>query len=297
MARQRHQDKEKERAILYMVATPIGNLEDLTFRASRILKEVKLVACEDTRRTRKLLAHIGSTAKTISCHMHKEQQCATAIIRHLKEGIDVAFASDAGVPAISDPGAKLVARVREAGFMVVPVPGPSSVTAALSVAGIRSDAFYFGGFLPARGKERKEALRTLHMQECTIVLLEAPHRIMKTLEDLLEVLGNRNAFLGREMTKLHETYWYGPLSMILAKLSNQDVRGEFTLVVEGHSRKKDMGWIPCGDMSDIVTRMLNKGLSVKDAAALASEITGLSKKQAYGLALHVSEQLRSSKDG
>ncbi len=302
MATQLHPPKTDERhengnAQLYVVSTPIGNLEDLTYRASRILKEVEVVACEDTRRTRRLLSAIGSSARAISCHMHKEQRCASAVIGYLKQGVDVAFASDAGVPAISDPGARLVARVREAGFGVVPVPGPSSLTAALSVAGIPADTFYFGGFIPARGKERKEALQQLAMLECTLVILESPHRILKTLEDLLHTLGNRIVFLAREMTKLHETYWYGPMSELLERLSSHTVRGEFTLVIEGSSKGKAIK-LPSGkEPAEIVAAMIHKGISVKDAAYLAAEITGMNKKEAYDIALRVSKGMRRTRNG
>ncbi len=302
MATQLHPPKAEKRhrkanARLYVVATPIGNLEDLTFRASRILKEVEIVACEDTRRTRKLLSAIGSTAKAISCHMHKEQKCASAVISYLEQDIDVAFASDAGVPAISDPGARLVARVREAGFEVVPIPGPSSLTAALSVAGIPADTFYFCGFIPARGRERKETLKRLSILECTLVILESPHRILKTLQDLIKTLGDRTAFIAREMTKVHETYWFGPLSELLKRLSAHAVKGEFTLVIEGSGRQKMMG-LPSGkEPSEIVASMIHKGMTVKDAASLAAEISGINKKEAYDIALKVSKHMRSIKNG
>ena len=282
---------------LYVVATPIGNLEDLTFRASKVLKAIEIVACEDTRHTRKLLSAIGSKAKTISCFMHKEHQCASQVISYLEQGIDVAFVSDAGAPAISDPGARLVATVREAGFKIIPIPGPSSITTALSVAGISADTFYFGGFLPAKGKERKKALQVLKAQECAIVLLESPHRILTTLKDLEDYLGNRKIFLAREMTKIYETYLYGYLSEIKREISQTKIRGEFTLVIEGAQKKEKVNQLSELDISKLAERMLQSGLSVKDSAALLSEITGKSKKSFYEIALNLSKNMEIKKNG
>jgi len=219
---------------LYVVATPLGNLEDVTLRALRMLREVSLVACEDTRRTARLLQGHGITARTTSYFEHNERWKGERILEALRAGDDVALVSDAGTPGISDPGFRLVRDARAEGLPVVPVPGASAVVAALSVSGLPTDRFLFAGFLPARAVARRRAIQELRDAEATLVLYEAPTRIVDTLDTLREVLGDREAFLCREATKVHEEYARGRLSVLRDTLGQRDaVRGEIVLVVEG----------------------------------------------------------------
>ncbi len=219
---------------LYVVATPIGNLEDVTLRAVRVLREVALVACEDTRRTARLLqAHQISTATT-SFFEHNERWKGDRILDALRDGRDVALVSDAGTPGISDPGFRLVREARRAGLPVVPVPGASAAIAALSVSGLPTDRFLFVGFLPARTQARRHAIEELASRRETLVLYEAPTRAVATLADLVEIWGDRDAFLCREATKMHEEYLRAELSAIRARLAERaEVKGEIVLVVAG----------------------------------------------------------------
>jgi 16S rRNA (cytidine1402-2'-O)-methyltransferase len=220
---------------LYVVATPLGNLEDVTVRALRVLKSVALVACEDTRRTARLLRGHGITARTTSYFEHNERWKGEAILAVLRDGRDVALVSDAGTPGISDPGFRLVKDARAEGLPVVPVPGPSAVVAALSVSGLPTDRFLFVGFLPPRAAARRRAVDELRDVAATLVLYEAPTRVVEALDTLREVLGDRDAFLCREATKVHEEYVRGPLSELRRALAARDeVRGEIVLVVAGH---------------------------------------------------------------
>jgi 16S rRNA (cytidine1402-2'-O)-methyltransferase len=219
---------------LYVVATPLGNLEDVTLRALRILRSVSVVACEDTRRTARLLEGHGITARTTSYFEHNERWKGEAILARLRSGQDVALVSDAGTPAISDPGFRLVRDARAEGLPVVPVPGPSAVVAALSVSGLPTDRFLFVGFLPARATARRRAVEELRETTETLVFYEAPTRVLDMLDTLREVLGDREAFLCREATKVHEEYRPGRLSGLRQTLAERDaVRGEIVLVVAG----------------------------------------------------------------
>jgi 16S rRNA (cytidine1402-2'-O)-methyltransferase len=219
---------------LYVVATPLGNLEDVTLRALKVLQSVSVVACEDTRRTARLLQGHGINARTTSYFEHNERWKGEAILAALRSGRDVALVSDAGTPAISDPGFRLVRDARAEGLAVVPVPGPSAVVAALSVSGLPTDRFLFVGFLPARATARRRAVEELSAATATLVFYEAPTRVVETLETLREVLGDREAFLCREATKVHEEYVRGRLSALRHALAERDaVRGEIVLVVAG----------------------------------------------------------------
>ena len=219
---------------LFVVATPIGNLGDLTLRAARVLREAAWVASEDTRRTRNLLNHLGIKARLVSYYRGKERDRGGAIIERLLAGESVALVSDAGTPGIADPGTILVRMAREAGIPVEPVPGPSALAAALSVCGIDATPFHFVGFLPSRAAQRRKALDGLRFLEAAIVFYEAPHRIAASLADCLEVLGDRPAFLGRELTKLHEETRLGMLSELAADIGGRDsVKGEFVIILEG----------------------------------------------------------------
>jgi 16S rRNA (cytidine1402-2'-O)-methyltransferase len=218
---------------LYVVATPIGNLEDLSARALRVLRSVSRIACEDTRRTAKLLARHEVSTPTVSCHSFNERKRVASLLERLRRGEDLALVSDAGTPGISDPGAILVRAALDAGFRVAPVPGPSAVMALLSASGLAGDRFVFEGYLPARGAERRRRLAELRTESRTLVLFEAPHRIRRTLQDLADLLGERTVVLGRELTKLHETILRGSARQLLESLEKDPIRGEFTLAIEG----------------------------------------------------------------
>jgi len=215
---------------LFVVATPIGNLEDITLRALRILREVSVIAAEDTRRTSRLLARYGITTPTTSLHEHNERQKSRSLIQRLLAGDNVAVVSDAGTPAISDPGSHLVRIAVDAGIRVEPVPGPSAITAALSVAGRQSDTFTFLGFPPTRSSDRKEWFGRLRLTRGTVVFFEAPHRIRQTLHDVLAFAGDVPALLTRELTKQHEELVRGPISAVIERLSVS--RGEYTVTLD-----------------------------------------------------------------
>src|SRR5262245_34715287 len=214
---------------LYIVPTPIGNLEDITLRALRVLKEADLIACEDTRRTRKLLTHYGISRPTISYHEHNERQRSPELIKALEDGKVVALVSDAGTPLVSDPGFRLVEDATARSIPVVPVPGPSAILAALSAAGLPSERFMFAGFLPARRAARLSRLEELSQSDATLILFEAPHRVQATLADMRTVFGERPCVIARELTKLHESFVRGPLSEV--QLSENKTRGEIVLIV------------------------------------------------------------------
>ena len=219
---------------LFVVATPLGHLEDLTLRALRVLREVSLVACEDTRRTGTLLRAHGIATATTSYFEHNERSKGVKILEALRAGRDVALVSDAGTPGISDPGYRLVRDARAEGIAVVPVPGPSAATAALSVSGLPTDRFLFVGFLPAKAGARRKALEALASERPTLVFFESPVRLVDSLSDMLAALGDREAFLCREATKAHEEYVRAPLSALLERLAARDsVKGEIVLIVAG----------------------------------------------------------------
>jgi 16S rRNA (cytidine1402-2'-O)-methyltransferase len=217
---------------LYLVATPIGNLADITPRALQVLRDVDLIACEDTRHTRKLLQHYGIETKTVSYHEHNEQQRATELIELLKEGSSVAVVSDAGTPAISDPGFRLVRLAAESGIGVIPLPGPSALITALVASGLPTDEFFFGGFLPARTGARRARLSELRAVPGTLIFYEAPHRLAASLKDAYEVLGEREAVVARELTKLHEEMRRGRLSELAEHYSTVEPRGEIVLLID-----------------------------------------------------------------
>ena len=217
---------------LYLVSTPIGNLEDISFRAVRILGEARLIAAEDTRQTRKLLEHYQIRTPAISYHEHNKLSRLDQVLAALAEG-DVALVSDAGTPALNDPGYELVKAALAAGYTVSPIPGASAPLAALVSSGLPTDAFLYLGYLPRRRSERRKALEVVETLPYTLIFLETPHRLLESLRDLLQVLGDRPACLGRELTKLHEEILHAPLSQALAHFESQEPRGEFTLVIGG----------------------------------------------------------------
>ena len=218
-------------AILYLVATPIGNLEDITLRALRVLREARWVACEDTRRTAALLSHHGITARLVSYHEHNERQRTQELIASLERGESVALVTDAGTPLVSDPGFRLVSACIERGIRVVPLPGASALLAALAASGMPCDEILFAGFLPARRGERRRALERLRAEPRTLVLFETPHRLAASLADAAEILGDRRAAVGRELTKLYEEFRRGRLTELAAHFAATPARGEITLVI------------------------------------------------------------------
>ena len=215
---------------IYLVATPLGNLEDITLRALRILKEVDLIACEDTRHTRRLLNHFDIRKRLLSYHEHNETRRAAELVREARQGKNIAVVSDAGMPAIADPGYRVVTEAIAAGVPVVPIPGPVAVETALAASGLPTDAFRFGGFLPAKKTQRRKTLRAMAHSTATLVFYEAPHRIVETLADVKAILGERPIVVARELTKIHEEFLRGPTSEVLAELqSRKTVKGEITL--------------------------------------------------------------------
>src|SRR5579859_3847035 len=221
----------QSRACLYLVGTPIGNLEDITLRALRILKEVDLIACEDTRHTQKLLTHYNIAKTLVSYHEHNEMTRSPELLIQLEQGAKIALVSDAGMPLVSDPGYRLVTLCVRHKIPVVPIPGPSAILAALSAAGLPSEEFLFVGFLPARNGERRRTLEHLRIEERTIIFYEAPHRVAESIADALEILGDRPACLAREVTKLYEEFRRGKLSDLAASLEEVAARGEITMLV------------------------------------------------------------------
>lgn len=267
---------------LYLVATPIGNLADITHRALQILKDVKVIACEDTRHTGKLLHHFGIDTKTISYHEHNEKERADELIGFLKKGSDVAVVSDAGTPAISDPGFRLVRAAIENDINVVPIPGPSALIAALVAAGLPTDEFYFAGFLPARTLARQQRLRELTAIPGTLIFYEAPHRLAAALKDAHAVLGEREAVVARELTKLHEEVRRGRLSDLAQHYANEDPRGEIVLLIDRNvidSEDKQAG--AQKSVAEIVSQFENEGLDHRAALKKAARELGLSRAEAY----------------
>lgn len=265
-------------ATLYLVGTPIGNLEDITLRALRVLAEVRLIAAEDTRTTRKLLSHYGIRQRLSSYNDHNKAQRIPYLLETLREG-DVALVSEAGMPAISDPGYDLVVAASEAGIRVVPVPGPSAVIAALAVAGLPTRRFIYLGFLPRRQGERRRALAALAHESATIVVLESPHRLLATLADMLAAWGDRHLAVARELTKAHEEVFRGTLSGASAHFAAP--RGEFTLVVEGtavvQTEALDEG------LEAEMRRLRRQGARAREAISELAARYGRSRRELYRL--------------
>ncbi len=273
-----------ERARMTLVATPIGNLGDLSARAIEVLKGADVIACEDTRHSRKLLTHAGITgARLISVHEHNERDAAGGIVELLTRGLTVALVTDAGTPGISDPGAQVVAAVLAAGFEVDSVPGPVAAISALIISGLDTRRFAFEGFLPERGRDRRSAISTLANETRTIVLYEAPHRIVRLISELTEALGGtRRVSISRELTKIHETTWRGSLDDSAKAVESP--RGEYVVVVEG-APVATTSEISASDLDALLLDALASGLRVKDAATLVGERHGVSKSEAYQRAL------------
>jgi len=265
---------------LYLVATPIGNLADITHRALQILKDVDLIACEDTRHTRKLLQHYGIETKTVSYHEHNEQQRAGELVELLKQGSDIAVVSDAGTPAISDPGFRLVRVAIENEVPVVSVPGPSALISALIAAGLPTDEFFFAGFLPFRSNARRARLTELRSVPGTLIFYEAPHRLATTLTDAFEILGEREAVVARELTKLHEEIRRGRLSELAAYYaSDENTRGEIVVLIDRNVIGETIA--PKQSVVALVDRYEQDGLDHRAALKKAARELGLSRAEAY----------------
>ena len=276
--------------ILYVVATPIGNLEDITLRALRALENVDVIAAENVAHTKGLCEHYGIRKRLTRYHQHNQRSKAPELLRELKSGKDVALVTDAGTPGISDPGVFLIGRAAKEKIKVVPIPGASAVIAALSVSGLATNSFVFLGFLPTKSGKRKKALEKLVAEPRTVVFFEAPHRLKAMLTDLMEILGDREIVMLREMTKMFEEIKRGPVSSVLEYLTPDRIRGEFTLVVAGSEDEKT-------DASNLkvvrrIEEMLAEKMSVKDIACVLSSEEGLTYRQIYKKCLDRKKAMR-----
>ena len=266
---------------LFVVATPIGNLGDITYRAVQILNQVNLIACEDTRHTHKLLQHYGINTKTISYHEHNEQQRTHELLERILNGADVALVSDAGTPTISDPGFRIVQAAALSGVTVIPIPGPSAVITALTVAGLPTDEFLFVGFLPSKATARRNKLKQLVSIEATLIFYEAPHRLAATLKDAASILGDRLAVVARELTKLHEQLRRGQLSELAQHYESEETpRGEIVLLVDRNAIEPATTTVQ-STVADLVARLESEGMDHRLALKRAARELGLSRAEAY----------------
>lgn len=276
---------------LYLVATPIGNLEDMTFRALKVLKEASLIAAEDTRNTLKLLTHFGIKAsKLISCYDQNEAGRVEEILRALEAGGSVALVSDAGTPGVSDPGFLLVKAVLEKGFPVVPLPGASALLAALPASGFPVTPFTFLGFLPSKPADRRSALTGLKSEERTLVFYEAPHRVRECLKDMMNIFGNRRAVVGRELTKLHEEFIRGNLQELWKHFKATPAQGEFVLVVEGGEyvdRSQQEKWAGVSIQDQLLQFMRDQGLTKTEAVKNVCRLRDLPREVVYKIAMEI----------
>jgi 16S rRNA (cytidine1402-2'-O)-methyltransferase len=268
---------------LYLVGTPIGNLEDITLRAIRILKEVDQIACEDTRHTQKLLTHYDIHKPLVSYHEHNELTRAPELVLSLEQGAKIALVSDAGMPLVSDPGHRLVTLCLRHKIAVIPIPGPSALLASLSASGLPNEEFLFVGFLPARSGERRRALERLRIEDRTLILYEAPHRIAETVADAREILGDRPACVAREVTKLHEEFLRGKLSEISASLEERPARGEITFLIGPADAAEARSHTDSSQsLAARVEELMHQAkLDRKEALKLAAKERGLTRRAAY----------------
>ena len=291
MSRKRKNNDQKtlkassSRGTLYVVATPIGNLEDITLRALRTLKEVDLIAAEDTRHTRKLLTHFGISTPLLSYYKEKEQERTAVIINKLQEGQNVALVSDAGTPGISDPGSILVQNAVAENIRIEPIPGPSSLTAALSVAGIHDNTFVFIGFAPSRKKQRQDLLLSLSQEKKHMVFFEAPHRLQSFLQDCFTILGDRKLLWCRELTKMHEELTRDYLSSILSSLEDKKTKGESVLIISGAEDEPEISETKIKEL--LMAYEKSGKLSLKDAVQMITKAHNLSRSVVYRLALKI----------
>ncbi len=265
------------KGILYIVSTPIGNLQDITYRAIDTLKEVDLIAAEDTRHSAKLLNYYGITTHMISYWGEKEKVKSKAVLDRLKEGLNVALISDAGTPGISDPGEVLIREALEQGIEVLPIPGPTSLIAALSVSGLSTKRYFFAGFLSSRHNQRIKELKSLMDLQFTIVFYESPHRIMDFLDDLLEVFGNRRIALCHEMTKMHEEILRGTVQEVIDEMEKGKIAGEYVVIAEAAATKE----VSLEDAITEVQQLIKGGKGRKEAVDEVANATGLNKKLLY----------------
>ncbi|MDY7014994.1 MAG: 16S rRNA (cytidine(1402)-2'-O)-methyltransferase [Cyanobacteriota bacterium] len=278
--------------ILYVVGTPIGNLEDMTFRAARILQEVDAIAAEDTRHTGKLLHHFQIATPQISYHEHNAYARLAQLLQRLQGGESIALVSDAGMPGISDPGVELVRACIEHNIPVVPIPGANAAITALAASGCNSDRFAFEGFLPVKGKERRDRLEGLAAETRTLIFYEAPHRLQRTLTDFAAVFGEKRIIvLGRELTKLHEEFWRGILAEAIAYFQRRSPKGEFTLVVAGKDPVATVE-LSESELKAALENLLAEGMTRSQASRHLAESTSLSRRQIYQLTLKLTEDDR-----
>jgi len=271
---------------LYVVGTPIGNLEDITFRAVRILQTVDIIAAEDTRHTGKLLQHFQVKTPQVSYHEHNRTSRIPELLEHLVNNKAIALVSDAGMPGISDPGYELVKACIEAGITVVPIPGASAAITALSAAGLPTDRFVFEGFLPAKSQQRQEYLESLQTESRTLVFYESPHRLRDTLQDLALVWGSdRQIVLGRELTKLYEEFWRGTIAEAIAHYSQREPQGEYTLVVAGIPASQPQ--LTEEELKAELKQLISQGISRSQASRQLAKFTSLPRRQLYQLALSI----------
>ena len=278
-------DKKKTRGILYICGTPIGNLEDITIRSLRILKEVKLIAAEDTRHTKKLLSHYQINTKVTSYHEYNKFKKAAYLLEILKNGQDIALVSDAGMPGISDPGYVLINLALNNNIKIIPIPGVSALITAVVVSGLPTDKFVFEGFLPRKIKERKRYFKRLEEEERTIIFYETPHRLKRALKDMLEILGDRKIVIARELTKKYEEIIRGKLKRVLSEINIKEIKGEITLVVQGGTKEKGNDTIDflrdACIIEEFLKKLKNQGYSNKEVIKIAQEKLNISKNLIY----------------
>lgn len=279
-------ERELKYGQLYLVATPVGNLQDMTFRAVKTLEEVDIVAAEDTRQSKKLMNHFELTTSMISYHEHNKSTAGEHIINELLSGKNVALVSDAGTPAISDPGYELVQMAIENGISVIPIPGANAAISALVISGLPTEHFYFEGFLPRDKKRRKERLERLQNAVDTMILYEAPHRLLKTLSELLHSLGDRSIVVARELTKTYEEVVRGRCSECIEYFSNATIRGEFCIVIEGAKETKDnenTNWWSLLSLSEHVDHYMSQGCDRNEAMRNTANDRQVTKREVYQL--------------
>lgn len=270
-------DQPGRTGTLYVVATPIGNLEDISYRAVRLLGEVDLIAAEDTRHSRKLLNHYGIATPLLSCHEHNEEQRSGELLDRLRRGMNVALISDAGTPCIADPGYRLVTACWQAGLRVEPIPGPSALTAVLSVAGLPTDRFAFEGYLPARTQARRRLLETLRAESRTLVMHETPHRLRKALDDIVEIMGaERPLVVGRELTKRHEELFRGTAGAARDHFAEGVIRGEIVLVLAAGAAPPRVGMAQA-----LAERLADPDCSRSEAVRLIAREYGVPRSEVY----------------
>ena len=275
-----------QQGTLYIVGTPIGNLEDITFRAIRILKSVNLIAAEDTRHTAKLLHHFEITTPQVSYHHHNRTARHTQLLNYLEEGQTIALVTDAGMPGISDPGYDLIYTCIIANIPVITIPGATAAITALSVSGLPTDRFIFEGFLPLKGKDRSDRLNQLMTETRTIIIYEAPHRLLKTLRNFKEVFGQDHQItVARELTKRYEEFWRGTLeNAILYYQNSQQIKGEFTLIIAGGSQNDGLE-LTIEELKDELQQLLKQGMTRSQASRQLAKVTHFSRRQIYDLSL------------